>query len=506
MKNLVIQTSQTTQQEQQQNSGNATPKSAKGHGHRYIRPSQSPSGTFSQSPNSPQTPRQRRRFISPSAQVPDQTNNNQSQSEPIQSSVQQNTAVPQLSQDSTQFEFLDPPLDPNKVPGQIGSMQNSENIKPVIVIGRRNIYSSNSSSSPVGSQVHSDLQRKISPSSAQVHPQSDNNQSQSEPIQSFVLQNVDLPQLTQISTQLEFKKTSHGNNSPTFIINTQISQQNSSHITVTSTISQSPVIASPGLILNNNNQNLKERPQREMSPVPFRNPNEFNQSPSEIIKQEIQFQNQSSSDKIQSFPQLFPPQNIQNNHSSLHPSGAINQRHTNRNSRSNSPAVQSKLSIIENTLDQEGQLIQDLLKQPEISRNNDNKDSPLKFQQQSRENQSSDLNSSSPVQTSSTQKSQQVFHNNIYPVPEGVTAQDIKDLEDRHIICCLDHLTMNNPVKARDGKFYEIDTVTPYLLGNNLMLPDGTKAELTDLIVNVDDRKAIEDFVEKNPNHLLIRK
>lgn len=55
--------------------------------------------------------------------------------------------------------------------------------------------------------------------------------------------------------------------------------------------------------------------------------------------------------------------------------------------------------------------------------------------------------------------------------------------------------TMNNPVKARDGKFYEIDTVTPYLLGNNLMLPDGTKAELTDLIVNVDDRKAIEGSI-----------
>ncbi|KAA6354723.1 MAG: hypothetical protein EZS28_049750, partial [Streblomastix strix] len=77
--------------------------------------------------------------------------------------------------------------------------------------------------------------------------------------------------------------------------------------------------------------------------------------------------------------------------------------------------------------------------------------------------------------------------------PAGVTQDEIKKLEDEHIICSLDKKTMTRPVLAPNRKYYNYDTLLDYLYKNKMHLPiNGIEIELKDLIESEDVRRNVK--------------
>ncbi|KAA6383302.1 MAG: hypothetical protein EZS28_021171 [Streblomastix strix] len=93
---------------------------------------------------------------------------------------------------------------------------------------------------------------------------------------------------------------------------------------------------------------------------------------------------------------------------------------------------------------------------------------------------------------------------NIDP-PPGVTEQEMRRLEDDHIICFIDKKTMTRPMQSPDGKFYNYTTLVDYLSDHKGLGPLGQLIDMKDVVLREDLIFDIYAFVEQNPTHPCIR-
>ncbi|KAA6384700.1 MAG: hypothetical protein EZS28_019773 [Streblomastix strix] len=90
------------------------------------------------------------------------------------------------------------------------------------------------------------------------------------------------------------------------------------------------------------------------------------------------------------------------------------------------------------------------------------------------------------------------------PTP-ALVSDEVKRLEDSHIICPLDKKTMTRPVQTPDGNIYNYNSLNRYIQYNKGLGPQSKYIDMNNIVFRDDLIQQIVNFVRQNPNHPCVR-